>query len=562
MDHLKLFQKQKEIMEKKKETPFLHLAPNQEIVNKILNTSIDHNRIEGLSFNLEWSAKVEGNPRDARELLAELSGSFKENRWDELLYSVGKDTLKTVAGTFGLGNVLAAYDKTGGSVDTVHNVRQGVYATDTEKNAYENRGTYDSDAVHKDKAYIDENRKQTGAFKNGEQPINPYTGLPLTQGNEDGKQKVDLDHVISAHQIHNDPGRVLAEKGTSEIANKESNLKLTGASTNRSKKDKSPEEYARYVEENKDKWINRASQLEQKKATGELTDKERKELTSLHERIKIDPDKLREEGKKAQKAQDAEINKAYYTSHKFFYNSVSTSIHEGARMGGQQALGVLITELIASLMDEIRHLMKNGRQGKHFLEDLKERGKRICTQLLAKWRDALTGFTGGFLSGFLSNLLTIAINAFLTTAKRAVRMIREGFHSLLRAVKMILSPPPDITKQEARHEALKLVAAGGITIAGIALEEVVEKLFFSIPFLLPIASLLSSVVVGSLTAIAMAISTYLIDKADFFGAIKIQEDRFVMNALEDKTIKDFRECNNLLDQIDNMLMPSSPFSFA
>lgn len=41
----------------------------------------------------------------------------------------------------------------GGNVDTIHNVRSGVYATEEEQVRYESRGKYNSDPYHKHDNY-------------------------------------------------------------------------------------------------------------------------------------------------------------------------------------------------------------------------------------------------------------------------------------------------------------------------------------------------------------------------------------------------------------------------
>jgi hypothetical protein len=576
MDRLKLFQQQQRILKKGSETPFVHLAPNPQAVDAILDVSVDHNRLEQLAYRLDWSAPIEGCRRDAQALLAELSGSFYEPRWDDLIHDSGKDLLRSLAGPFGLGKLFAAWDKTGGPVDTIHNARQNVYATDSEKDAYDKREKYSlskkekretgvqgvSDKVHKDKRYTSENQRQTGAFKAGEEPVDVYTGQALKRGTPDGQTKVNLDHVISAHEVHDDRGRVLAGLSTEEVANRRENLTLTTEAINKSKKDKSPEEFARYVEEKKAEWQACIDQLEEKKRAGGLTGEDAATLKSLKERIQIDPAKVRERGEQARKDQGRTINMTYYTSKKFFHNSISTSAMEGGRMALQQAMGVILIEFFASLIDEYRDLMAEGRKGKTFFEDLKMRGLRICEGLMSKWSEIVHTSLRGFLSGFLSNLLTIGINAFLTTAKRAVRMIREGFHSLLRAMKMVLFPPKDLSPQQARHEALKLFAAGGIIVGGIALEEMVEKLILSQVVLAPFASTLSAVIVGAFSVLATCISAYLIDKADFFGAIKIEENRFVIASLSDKTAQSLQECESVLSDIDMMLLPSGEYALA
>lgn len=45
--------------------------------------------------------------------------------------------LHSIIGPFGLGSIVSAWDKVGGNVDTIHNVRSGVYATEEEQVRYE-----------------------------------------------------------------------------------------------------------------------------------------------------------------------------------------------------------------------------------------------------------------------------------------------------------------------------------------------------------------------------------------------------------------------------------------
>lgn len=88
----------------------------------------------------------------------------------------------------------------------------------------------------------------------------------------------------------------------------------------------------------------------------------------------------------------------------------------------------------------------------------------------------------GFLAGFLSNLVTVLINAFLTTAKRAVRMIREGTLSLIEAVKTLLLRPQDMTLNQALDAALKVL----VGVGGVMLEQIVSNYLMAIPFIPPL----------------------------------------------------------------------------
>src|SRR5690606_3759871 len=56
-------------------------------------------------------------------------------------------------------------------------------------------------------------------------------------------QNRDLDHIISAHEIHNDAGRMLAGLDGVALANQDSNLSSTASSINRTKKQHSVDKF-------------------------------------------------------------------------------------------------------------------------------------------------------------------------------------------------------------------------------------------------------------------------------------------------------------------------------
>lgn len=57
---------------------------------------------------------------------------------------VNDTIVQSLVTSFGL-DFLLLKDKKGGDVDTVHNVRNDIWATEEEKNRYQDRGEYDSD---------------------------------------------------------------------------------------------------------------------------------------------------------------------------------------------------------------------------------------------------------------------------------------------------------------------------------------------------------------------------------------------------------------------------------
>lgn len=173
-------------------------------------------------------------------------------RFEQMIQECKQSVIQSIVVPFGLGKILAAYDKVGGNVDTVHNARKGIYATNKEQGNYEKRGEYNSDEYHSHSKYIEINKKQTELKESGQ--LKDY----MTNEKVAKNAKTDLDHIVSAKEIHDDPGRVLAEIDGAELANTETNLKMTDSTINRSKKADSMESFLKKCDERLQKLSNYA----------------------------------------------------------------------------------------------------------------------------------------------------------------------------------------------------------------------------------------------------------------------------------------------------------------
>lgn len=146
---------------------------------------------------------------------------FVPNPQEPVLKSIFREyervLVESLVSSFGLDFLIR--DLHGGDVDTIHNVRQiGTdpdmkYKNQQNQADYENRGQYDSSVYHSDAKYRQKNaevsqQKADGTLKDA------YTGKVIQRD-----EKHNLDHVISAKEIHNDPGRVLAGLNGTDLAN-------------------------------------------------------------------------------------------------------------------------------------------------------------------------------------------------------------------------------------------------------------------------------------------------------------------------------------------------------
>jgi len=414
--------------------------------------------------------------------------------------------LHTVVDRFMLGDVMAKGDKTGGNVTTVHNAQQKIYAR--KQDEYD-RTKYDGSLNSEKKKFKGNGKNSVGSEftrsqldKNGNL-TDAYTGKTIK-----GKD-TSPDHVYSLSQYHKNGGYMQKSKKKADFATDKDNLASTDRSINLSLLDRDKEEW-----------------MDSKSNGREVTNEEYFEI----DRQRVE-EKVKQGKETAQKHLPTTGEKAvFYTK-----NTAITSMGEGAKMGFRQMVSSFITELINALFDEIRDCcMRVKKLGEKWYKGLSERLKRIGKRIASNWKKFLEAGKDGFISGFCSNIVTVIINIFVTTAKNIVRLIREGFFSLFKAIKLLLNPPADMTRSQLFHEVGKLIIGGSIISIMILAEEAIDKFppivaIRKIPF---IGDFLSAVLFGLLTAIFTSLALWGWDKLDLFGCKKEQQHKFVMEALE------------------------------
>jgi len=466
---------------------------------------------------------------EVESLIVEVRSAWDGSKFDEMFSQCRKQVISSIVGPLGLGQFVAAYDKVGGNVDTIHNARVGVYATDRERVKFETREKYDDKEYHKDKSYIKVKNQEISKIDD-DGFVDSYTGNKTTCD-------MHIDHVVSASEIHNDPARILADVDGVEVANTETNLKPTADTINTSKNSKNAQEFSNYltkVRARRDELLVKSS----------LSENEKEELIKLNKLNEVDNNLLIDIENKSRKGIDFKYNKSYYCSAKFVKSITVTSSVEAGKMGIQQAIGLLLTDLFEACFIEIKDSCGNGFSNisgaNSFFEALSIRLRRVGSRILEDWKSVVSAFKDGAISGFVSNMVTTAINAFCTTAKNIVRLIREGFFSLLKAFKTILFRPEGTTLEQSADAALKLVAAGVVTIGGISLQEFLNlhlrPLFTSLPIIGSFSEIFISIIVGGVTAVTTSLAVYFLDKIDFFGVHDEERHKFMMETIKKENV--------------------------
>lgn len=430
--------------------------------------------------------------------------SSKDFDWTNELH---KTVVQSLTTSFGL-DFLLFEDKKGGDVDTIHNVRSGIYATEEVKNSYQQRGSYDSTAYHSDEKYINRGEIDKQLHKNGDL-YDAYQGKKLKIS-----EKRQLDHTISAKEIHDDPGRILARLDGVKLANQGDNLNSVHWYVNNAKKAHSMEKFLNEVVPKRiaDKKNSIQKNQEKLKTMSENTPKQRQEKQEIKDKIKkeqehiqalesIDKEEALKADRKARSNYNEQINKAYYSSSRFLKSTGIAAASMGLKMGLRQGLGLILAEIWFELREQIPIIYNKVKEKfsfEAFFAELKTTIENIWFRIKNRFHDLLTSFKDGVIGGIFSSISTTLINIFLTSTKLIGRLIRESWQTLIKAAKLIFFNPEQLAWHDLLKEVVRLLGAAAATFAGVLVNQHLITLF-SFPFGDILAVFLSAMTTGVLT---------------------------------------------------------------
>lgn len=419
--------------------------------------------------------------------------------------------VKSLITSFGLDAILM-HDRRGGNVDTINTVRDSSvtdYANKKNQADYDNRGNYDSYGYHSHENYKKVNKEASDQRKSGNFE-DAYTGKKVSRN-----AKLDLDHIISAKEIHDDSGRVLAELKGEDLACKDSNLTATDQSINRSKKASTVTEFNEKIEADKS---NRQAKIKELETKGNLSDKERKELNKLQKLDEVDPEKMKKKDDKAREAYERELAGTYYTSKKFLKDTATSSLKSGCNMGLRQCLGLILSEVWFSVSEEFPQIMKRMKDKfklEEFLKEMAETFKKAFIKIKSKYKEVISSFKDGMLAGILSSISSTIINIFFTTAKFVQRILRESWASIIEAVNILVFNPDNLPFGEVIKAVAKIIAVCASVLCGGLVQEAMTKM---IP--IPIINDIVGTFLGGMVTGIMSISIlYFFDHSEMVKKI-------------------------------------------
>jgi hypothetical protein len=347
--------------------------------------------------------------------------------------------IESLITSFGLDFLIN--DLYGGDVDTILNVRkvekddQMIYKNKKNNENYKNQEKYDSRVYHSHNQYIEKNR-DISQKKGSGLLYDSYTGKKIKSN-----EKSDLDHVISAKEIHDDAGRVLAGLKGTELANANENLEATNPRTNRTKKADSMNDFI-------------------EKYGDEYTDAQKENML--------------QKDSQARKVYEQKIAKAYYTSERFAKDVVVASGKVGIKMGTRQVLGFIFMELWFAVKQEFEKTNDQFDFGK-MLTAVGNGIKRGYENAKVKYQEMITKFFDGALAGMLSSLTTTLCNIFITTSKNVVKIIRQIYVPMVQATKILFINPDNLSFGERMRAVIKILSIGASVVVGGLISEAIGK---------------------------------------------------------------------------------------
>lgn len=380
------------------------------------------------------------------DFVQQLDNVVARNSEETLFAQYERVIMQSIITSFGLDFFVET--QYGGDVDTVHNVRQ--IGTDSEmkyknsrnESAWNSKPAYDSASYHSGNNFKRTKFKTKTAYRNGQSLTDDYTGKNIGfHGHDDGvssEMRAELDHIISAKEIDNDRGRVLAEQSGLELADDTSNFAWTNKHLNASKRELSAKEYIQ--------------------AHPELDEETKR--------------RMRAKDKAARAEYDRKINVAYYTSSKFFKDTSKAAAKQSFEVGVRQVLGLVFTEIWMSVRANFS--ARSGGVGELF-NSIARGVREGLNNAKKKHAELWHKFIEGSLSGALSSITTTLCNIFFTTAKNLVRIIRNSWSYLVEAAKVLFFNPDDLPTGEVFRAAAKILATGASVVLGSVVGEMLSN---------------------------------------------------------------------------------------
>jgi hypothetical protein len=364
--------------------------------------------------------------------------------------------------------------------------------------------TYDEvgKKVMQDQRYKDANKamkeqQQSGTLKD------EYTGKDIKPSD-----KANLDHVVSRKELYENQRRKQANLSTEELANKEENLKPTNESLNKSKKEKSTEEYLATREERERKLREQNERANKKIDESNLSEAEKRALKEennkrLENKLAADDELMKKADKEARSAINKDIAKG--------------AVKEVGKKAGKDALKAMAVSSLFALLKEVmnglvRFFKSQVKSFKSFLDEMKQAIKSFFKKITSVLQTGASSAVGTILSEIFGPIVS--------TFKKLASLIKQGVSSVMEAVRYLRDK-----ENKNKPFSIKVAQVGKIVTAGLVaggaifLGELFEMLLLKIPgmqieipLLGSLANIIGMFLASLVSGLVGAIIINLIDK--------------------------------------------------
>lgn len=456
------------------------------------------------------------------------------------------------------------------SYDNVENISTNIDGYSEWKNigekTREDFQKFGKDKVYDRKALEDKQRleeyKQDKFDNNGGRinAVDEYTGqknVYQKKAHPDARRNIqkykeshlaEVDHIIPLKRIHDQfkGNYALTETDIKNIANNDTNYALTSARINRGEGASGKgSKGAKMVSE----FIDDQNQRE----------KEGRENLGLSDEAK--ENMLRME-KEANKALTKDANKAIFKNviGKGTANTSEiwkkTSLN-AANQSKDYIIGNVILYIIKPLYYEIADTCKNGFKEGVGVETTSEaftiRFGRVKDYVLENAENFLGDNIKEFVRGFISSLIEGIISLFIGVFKQIFKVVKEGVRLFVEAVKVLWGKnSKNMTSAQKGDAIIKIIGGSVISICGIGIEALLNKIAIPEPWSIIISTMLSGIV-SSLFLIVL-------ERIDLFS-VNAEKRRMRIEEIFDERIKDIKEAEQAFDTITMERMRSDKLQF-
>lgn len=458
----------------------------------------------------------------------ELEGAVEGQLTPSLIPQLREVLFSSLVTSFGLDALIFANDEINGHVDTLHNVEESqkdggkpIFKKNEHQDAYDSRGEYDNGKKYRaDKTYTNA-REEYAKLQQDGKLVSGYTNKTIGEG-----KAVDVEHRISAHEIHNDGRSALSKVDPVKLANSDSNLTPLEAHVNRAKGKKSPEDFIDYSKgEAFEKRESAIGKIDKKIADGTARDVEIRAKEIIKDNIEdfkaVDGDGVIAKANEV-RAEISSAHSIYYRSKDFLGTTSLHALSSGGKMAAKQTLGLILMELSIAVQEELPSVLCDWREAPDWRTKLDPRPflERVAAVLRAAWErikgkagHILGEATSGFASGILSEIVTTIINIFTGTAKSIMRLLRNFWAGIINSLKILIFNPDNLGVEEKLAAVMRIlsVAIGGMIQPIVA--EAIDKLMVTYAGFVPgfLREVLSQFVGASLGGVVSVSLVYAID---------------------------------------------------